>query len=694
MRPPAAPRAIMKLCCLFVVLLALGQAWAAPMQVLNHDWLHFRSGSKPEWDEFANQTPAGRGLLLAFAAHTNEQQATLFIQQDNVKLDWPVEVNGKKVGTLFLMESPLVHAIALPAGTLHEGSNTLSVVPPKENDDIKIGQIRLAAVPMKTALSEAALHVEVKDQENGGGLPCRITIVDGDGNLAPLMAKEGQKLAARPGVVYTGNGEATVALLSGQYVIYATRGFEYGLATAKVTVQAGQTQDVSLRLRREVPTPGWVCSDTHIHTGTYARHGDATVEERALTLAGEGIELPISTEHDCLVDLSDAAVRAGVRQWLTPVIGAEITTAKGHFNIFPVNADAPVPDRKITDWPKLMEVLRATPDVQVVIMNHPRNIHNDFQPFAATNFNAVTGENLRGFEFTVDAIEVANSSALQSDWRISFRDWFALLNYGYRFTAVGSSDGHDVSRYIIGQGRTYIACKDTDPAQIDVNEACRNLKQGRAIVSLGLLANLAIDDRFTVGDLATGLGDRIKVRATVLGPSWVHADHVELYANGQRIEDERLTASGKGQGSGPVHLEFSWDLPRPRHDVYLVALATGPGVREPYWPIARPYQPTSPTWDPRVVSVTNPIWVDGDGDGKFTSARAYAKKVVAVSSGDSQALLRGLAQYDEAVAAQAASLCQGASLDVSTESFRTALQHAAEPVRLGFEAYLHTLPAK
>src|SRR4029079_3513384 len=129
-------------------------------------------------------------------------------------------------------------------------------------------------------------------------------------------------------------------------------------------------------------------------------------------------------------------------------------TPRGHFNIFPVNSGAPLPDKTVTDWPKLMAQFRTTPGVQIVVINHTRNIHNDFQPFASTNFNATTGENLRGFEFSFDAIEIANSCALQSDWMINFRDWFALLNYGYRATAVGSSDGHDVSRYIVGQGRT------------------------------------------------------------------------------------------------------------------------------------------------------------------------------------------------------------------------------------------------
>jgi len=38
-------------------------------------------------------------------------------------------------------------------------------------------------------------------------------------------------------------------------------------------------------------------------------------------------------------------------------------------------------------------------------------------------------------------------------------------------TPVGSSDSHDVARYIVGQGRTYIRCDDRDVAHLDLEAA-------------------------------------------------------------------------------------------------------------------------------------------------------------------------------------------------------------------------------
>jgi hypothetical protein len=359
-----------------------------------------------------------------------------------------------------------------------------------------------------------------------------------------------------------------------------------------------------------------VSCDTHIHTLTHSGHGDATVEERMLTLAGEGIELPIATEHNLHADYSEAARRTGVATLFTPVIGNEVTTPTGHFNIFPIAPGAAVPDAKITLWPPLMRALRETPGVRVIVLNHPRSIHSKFRPFDPENFDAATGENKRGGEFSFDAIEVLNSGAQQTDYMLVFRDWFALLNRGHRFTAVGASDSHDVSRFIVGQARTYIAVGDDVPAHIDVAAACESLLAGRALVSMGLLAQMTVEERFTAGDLATNLPEPVRVRVKVLGPSWVKAGRVELFANGFRIREATIDparADAPGEKA-----DIAWTLPRPSHDTHLIAIATGPAVSAPFWAMTRPYQPNSPHWEGRAIGATNPVWLDADGDGRFT----------------------------------------------------------------------------
>ena len=646
-----------------IILGSLPMAWAdeSTVLMLNTRPLHLGAPAAREWQEYADRIPDAQRLDLRFTSATNEQEATLFIRQDDVRQDWPVELNGNRVGKLFLMEANLVHAIKIPAGALREGGNLLSILPPKANDDIFLHEIWLDARSPRAAMHQATLDIRVRDAVDSNSLPCRITVVDAQGSLPSLVAPtNGPFVAVRPGVVYTGDGQAQLGLPAGHYTIYASRGFEWSVATQHVHLATGQVARLVLLLRHEVPTPGLVSCDTHVHTFTYSRHGDATMEERMLTVAGEGLELPIATDHNLHVDYSAPARQAGVAKWFTPVTGNEVTTAAGHFNVFPVQPDARVPDFRITDWPILMESIRATPQAPVVVLNHPRNVHNSFQPFAATNFNAVTGENKRGPEFTFDAMELMNSSAQQTDYLLVYGDWFALLNYGYRTVGVGSSDSHDVSRYIVGQGRTYISCPDENPAQLDVAIACSNLLAGRAFVSMGLLVQMTVDERFTAGGLATGLHDQVRIRVNVLGPSWVQATNVALFANGVKIGETNLFREGRAGFSSGEQGAVTWIIPRPPHDVHLVALATGPGVRAPFWAIPRPYQPTSPHWEGRIIGSTNPIWLDADGNGEFTPARGYARRLLSRYINDPSGLSAALRTFDQAVATHVASLGGGA----------------------------------
>jgi hypothetical protein len=528
--------------------------------------------------------------------------------------------------------------------------------------------------------------VRVTEAKTGRPLPCRLTILDSSGNLAAVQAEKSPQIAVRPGVVYTATGEARFTLPQGRYTVYATRGFEYGLANHSLTVNDSPAR-LQLTLTREVNTDGYVSCDTHIHTLTYSGHGDCAIEERMVTLAGEGIELPIATEHNLHSDYSPTARATGTEPYITPVIGNEVTTGVGHFNAFPIRAGSPAPAFNLKDRKRVLDGIRATPDVRVVILNHPNDLHANFRPTDPTRFHPISGESLDGSPWAFDGIEVINSSALQSDFMRPYRDWFALLNRGQRMVGIGASDSHDVDRYIVGQARTYIASSATRPDRIDVKEACDNLHAGKALVSMGLLTEAWVDDKFGVGDLATGTGKEMKVRVRVQGPRWITADRIEVYANGQKVISRPLLPPS----GATVKADLTFTLPRPRNDIWLVAIASGPGITAPYWPLRRPYQPTRADWEPRVVGSTSPIWVDGDGDGRYSSPLDYARAVVEKDAAP-PGLMRALESYDAAVAAQAASLCRARGMKLNAPPFLQAINEAAPGVRQAFVAYQNLLP--
>lgn len=667
-----------------ITLLFLARAGhAGTAEALELKVYHLGTAGRHEWEEFRNDPPHGPDLTLSFDSERNEAEHTLLLWQDNVKHAWAVHVNGKKLGQLQLYEIPVITPFVLPPGALVKGDNTLTITPAKDVvEDIRVGMMRIEPRSLTDVTGRSSLEIEVTESPAGAGVPSRITIVDEvHGALPPLLAAPGQRLAVRSGCVYTLDGRASLLLLPGRYRVHAGRGFEYSIATERVEVGPGESRRVALAIRREVPTPGLVACDAHMHTLYYSGHGDASLDERILTLAGEGIELPVATEHNQFSSYAEAAEKSGARSRLTPVLGCEVTTPAGHFNIFPVEPGSRVPDVQQTDWPKLMESMRAVPGVRVVILNHPRNKHTDFIPFAGAHFNHVTGENRRGPEFTFDAMEVLNSSALRTDDFQVIRDWFALWNHGYRVTGMASSDSHEVNRFIVGQGRTYIECEDSDPGKIDIESACRALREGRALMSLGLLTRIKVNQRFGPGDLVPGEGD-LEIDVSVLGPSWIEAERLELFANGVKVREERL-----GSAEGGEKARVRWSVPRPPYDVHLVAVASGPGVRALHWPLSRPYQPDFPVWSPRVIGATNPVRVDGDGDGAWTPPRALAARLVDRHGDDPAALIAAIAACDEAIAAQAASLLHARGKDVRAEPYAS----APGPVRRGFAAFAATL---
>jgi hypothetical protein len=254
-------------------------------------------------------------------------------------------------------------------------------------------------------------------------------------------------------------------------------------------------------------------------------------------------------------------------------------------------------------------------------------------------------------------------------------------------TPVGSSDSHDVARHFVGQGRTYIRCDDTDAGNLNVDAAVRSFIAGQVKVSYGLITEMVVAGKYQSGDLATVSGIDVDVGVRVLAPHWIEASRVKLYANGQLVREEAIGTSSGTKEPG-VKWHGTWKFTPPKHDVYLVAVALGPGVTGPYWPTAKPYQPTSPDWEPCVLGVSGAIWLDGDGDGRRSSARDYAERAFAASGGELPKLIPALGGYDAATAAQAAHLARVAGVSLDSEEAMKAIKGAAKQVQAGFQSYL------
>jgi hypothetical protein len=673
----------MRLYLLLPVLFLVAEArLTAAERILDAKLHHLRVGNPREWNDFPEQAEAP-SLTVRFQAEANSTEQTLRLRQQDVKQTWKVLLNGKLLSTLPPDQNDQVLYLPLPPAALTAGENTLTIEQVgKIPNDVRIGEIAIDDRPPDKALSEATVEVSVTDADKKGQpLPCRITVVNDSGALMTAGIKSGAGLAVRPGVIYTASGRARFGLPAGKYTIHAGRGFAYGIDSATITVKAGDSVRRELAIRREVPTPGWVSCDTHVHTLTHSGHGDSRIDERMITLAGEQIDLPIATDHNVHIDYQATAVKQGVRSYFTPVIGNEVTTAVGHFCVFPVPLTAPPPDYKLKEWRPIFDSIDKA-GARVVILNHARDLHSGYRPFGPKAHNPASGDNLDDWVLRANAMEIINSGAVQTDPLELTRDWLTMLNRGNLLTPVGSSDSHDVSRYIVGQGRTYIRARDDDPGKIDVDEAVKSFLAGRVMVSYGLLTELTVNDKFGPGELVPP-SEQVKVRVRVLGPGWTRADRVELYVNGRKLHEADIRDGTKAG----VKWSGEWALPRLKHDVHIVAVATGPGITELYWPVARPYQPSSPVLNLHVLGVSGAVWIDGDGDGQRTSARGYAEKLLQTLGKDPEKLLPALAAYDEAVALHAAALLHADGIKIDSPEILALAKKAGAHVERGFRTY-------
>jgi hypothetical protein len=272
-----------------------------------------------------------------------------------------------------------------------------------------------------------------------------------------------------------------------------------------------------------------------------------------------------------------------------------------------------------------------------------------------------------------------------------YLDWFGLLNRGLQVASVGSTDTHWVDYVPPGQARTYIAAPETPPGAIDAAAAADNLSKGRTLVSYGLVATMKVNGLGPGAQVTLASKDRaFPVQIEVFGPSWTSVDSVVLYANGTPLREARFTPIGKAG----LKWQHTWEIPRPAHDVYLVAVATGPGVSQPYWAQRKPYQPVSPEWIPRIIGSTGAVRIDADGDGKWSSAYDYALACWNEAGSDLNRLFALLRGYDQAVAAQAANLLRKSGVDLTGADVQRNLAKSGEQTRKGFAVFLEERRAR
>lgn len=575
----------------------------------------------------AKETYSFRHLLVVGGGDLNALQATW---NKAIERDAGKELSGR---VLYPDGSPVslgkVHVLQkgssssrnyISTGTLNEKGEYKLLLPDGDYELQASALYHVASATQALSLSSAGMQTNfelarpgqirytIKDQ-TGRLLPAKITMRPTGGRAKRLPANYGEP--PEPGYVlhteYAVSGEGSFEIPSGMMDYWITRGGEYTLETGTIQVLAGKEAILDTVLTRVVDTTGWMSTDTHVHAQLSPDSPDL-YPFKVSAMVVEGLELPVSTEHEAIGDFNPAINELGVQDWMQGIIGSEITTfTYGHFNAWPLEQDFDKPGNGRIDWfykkpAETFAAIRENKGEPFIQVNHPRSPAVGGY-FSAMSYDAETGVAARKDDFSLDwdGIEVANGCGVSGIERSVMLDWYSFLNQGRRKMGLGSTDSHKARYGQMGYPRTYVKFGHDDPKKVTPESFRDAMFAGRMIVSCGPFFEFKVNDS-DVGDIVTVSDGQLNLWAKVSAPDWMDVDQMEFVINGELVHTEMVSTDDETvRYEGTLTTSIT-----PGQDAWIIMKVRGDRSHSQH-------SGTRPSW-----GFTNPVFIDGNGDGQWT----------------------------------------------------------------------------
>lgn len=431
------------------------------------------------------------------------------------------------------------------------------------------------------------------EDEAGGPSPGRVTVRDREGRT---FRRERGRAAPTAGA-FSADGRGRLTLPSGGYRIYASRGIEYSRDLREIDLEGGETVDLSFRLRREVATADLVAADFSVRS-VLSMDGPATAEERIDAARAEGLDVI------ALADLGRTPAPETVRsaEDLTVLPGEELLVGDlGRFNVFPLAPRDEIPLRGGRGAegraPALVfEQIRSRGGDPIIQALAPRSERYGY--FHNMGVDPVTGLSTNiEFDPAFDLLEVANGRELGKAGAV-LADWFHLLNLGHPIMAAGNSGSRTPLAAPVGMPRTYL---DTGGSRRG-EDVLAALRGGRGFFTTGPLLEFRVNGAYRPGDLVVDRDGLVELTVSVDGASWIDIDRILVFGNGAPLLEKGVPGGDRPQIARETVAIYT--------DTWFVAVATGSRSLDPVF--------TGPEGEPVLpVAVSNPVWVDFNGDGRF-----------------------------------------------------------------------------
>lgn len=390
------------------------------------------------------------------------------------------------------------------------------------------------------------LSIVATDKGSGAALPVRVQVIPMTApTVLPPSYGVRDEVAGRILQEFAVSGTATLSVPPGKHRVIVSHGYEWDILDQTVTIDAGKTTEVKTELQHSVDSKGVMCADFHIHS-YYSADSSDDVEYKVKGAIADGLEVPVSSEHEYIIDFQPIIKKLGLTRWAFGMPSEEFTTFTwGHFGVIPIQPRPDRPNRGAVEWtgkkpPEVFHTIAQLPEKPVLIINHPRS--DGFGGyFSSVSFDrtTVSGDpELYSDEY--GALEVFNDSDFDENRTKIVPDWFALLNSGKKIWAVGSSDSHGLRTSPTGYPRTCLQFGHDDPTKLSAEAVRDALRAGKATISGGLYMTVRGPDGEGPGEVAKTTRGSLTLQVTVQSPRWLEAKRLETIVDGETVGTEEL----------------------------------------------------------------------------------------------------------------------------------------------------------
>ncbi|MCB9766367.1 MAG: PHP domain-containing protein [Alphaproteobacteria bacterium] len=462
--------------------------------------------------------------------------------------------------------------------------------------------------------------------------------------------------------VFVLDGAGVVYLDPGPYRLVATRGPLSGLGVAELELSGDV--DVALTVPQVVSMPEHVSAELHLHT---MASGDSWVPEqiRWASALASGLDVVVVTDHDKVTPVDDARRVLLDARALHALTGVEASmqvedeedddgqSSIGHMNVFPTVSpdEAALPPKRIDAVSTYLTDYRQRqhdapyPGLDggavIIQLNHPRGIEFTraegpiagahalfnkvgFDPARALDEGAnaalVARDKDGSFTLDFDAMEIINRFSWPLYKQVR-QDWFALLNHGLPVTGTGNSDTHALETEVLGFPVNLVrAPRPAAGEDLDARAFVSALMSGEVLVTNGPVVELEVHGAGVYGGpgaLVDCSREAPRARVRVRAAPWVPVPEVRMVVDGEVVYAVAISEDARGP-DGALDLELWWPVP-----------VSGDGwvLAEVGWPLDAPVPSNyaaelgdyALVTDGHVpIGFTNPVWLDGDGDGSWS----------------------------------------------------------------------------